>query len=139
MRVILLQQSRHAARQINISVPAVLVGICVSAALIVGGLGFLMVRTMGPMQPLAEVERVQADLEQQRAELDELRARAQEQLDALALRMGELNARAIRLDALGTRLTEMADLDDGEFDFESEPAVGGPARNDRIVGRRPDR
>jgi murein DD-endopeptidase MepM/ murein hydrolase activator NlpD len=32
----------------------------------------------------------------------------------------------IRLDALGRRLTEMANLSDGEFDFDSEPALGGP-------------
>jgi murein DD-endopeptidase MepM/ murein hydrolase activator NlpD len=32
----------------------------------------------------------------------------------------------IRLDALGRRLTEMAHLDKGEFDFDSVPAVGGP-------------
>jgi murein DD-endopeptidase MepM/ murein hydrolase activator NlpD len=37
-----------------------------------------------------------------------------------------MNARVIRLDALGRRLTGMADLDDGEFDFDSLPAVGGP-------------
>jgi murein DD-endopeptidase MepM/ murein hydrolase activator NlpD len=37
-----------------------------------------------------------------------------------------MNARIIRLDALGRRLTEMADLGDGEFDFDSVPAIGGP-------------
>jgi murein DD-endopeptidase MepM/ murein hydrolase activator NlpD len=37
-----------------------------------------------------------------------------------------MNARIIRLDALGSRLTDMADLDDGEFDFDSQPALGGP-------------
>src|SRR5690606_40846419 len=30
------------------------------------------------------------------------------------------------LDALGARLTQMAGLDDGEFDFTSPPALGGP-------------
>ena len=34
--------------------------------------------------------------------------------------------RMIRLDALGRRLTEMADIDGGEFDFDSDPALGGP-------------
>ena len=37
-----------------------------------------------------------------------------------------MNAHVIRLDALGRRLTEMAHLDKGEFDFDSAPAVGGP-------------
>ena len=37
-----------------------------------------------------------------------------------------MNAHVIRLDALGRRLTDMANLDKGEFNFDSEPAVGGP-------------
>ncbi len=106
--------------------PAVVAGICVAVTLLVGGFGYLIAESIAPLQPLDEVELAQAELAAQRAELEELRGRAREQLDALALRMGELNARSIRLDALGTRLTEMAELDDGEFDFDSDPAVGGP-------------
>jgi len=126
MKIILLPRSRASARTLNISVPAAIAGICVSVAVLVGGFGYLLADKLGSAQPLAEVEQVQEDLAAQRAELAELRSRAQEQLDALAIRMGELNARAIRLDALGGRLTEMAELDNGEFDFDSEPAVGGP-------------
>jgi murein DD-endopeptidase MepM/ murein hydrolase activator NlpD len=40
--------------------------------------------------------------------------------------MASLQARLIRLDALGERLTNAAGLDDGEFDFTQEPSVGGP-------------
>jgi len=54
------------------------------------------------------------------------RRELQDRLDALAGRVGQMNARMIRLDALGRRLTEMANLDKGEFNFDSEPAVGGP-------------
>jgi murein DD-endopeptidase MepM/ murein hydrolase activator NlpD len=36
-----------------------------------------------------------------------------------------MNASVIRLDALGKRLTRMANLDDGEFDFGNPPALGG--------------
>jgi murein DD-endopeptidase MepM/ murein hydrolase activator NlpD len=36
-----------------------------------------------------------------------------------------MNANVIRLDALGKRLTRMANLDDGEFDFGHPPALGG--------------
>ena len=35
--------------------------------------------------------------------------------------LGEVNAHVIRLDALGKRLTEMADIDSREFDFGSDP------------------
>jgi murein DD-endopeptidase MepM/ murein hydrolase activator NlpD len=46
--------------------------------------------------------------------------------------MGSLNASTIRLNALGQRLTDMAGLDDGEFDFVSDPALGGPL--DSVAG-----
>ncbi len=35
----------------------------------------------------------------------------------------------MRLDALGERLTGVAGLDEGEFDFSREPALGGPDRD----------
>ena len=126
MKVILLPRSTSRARHIEISVPAVVAGICLPVAVIVGGLAWYMAGSISASAPLAEVTAIQADIEKQRDEIDALRGRTQEQLDALAIRMGDLNARAIRLDALGSRLTDMADLDDGEFDFDSEPAVGGP-------------
>ena len=47
-------------------------------------------------------------------------------LDALAAQLGQLQAQATRLNALGERLTQVGKLDDGEFDFGSDPAVGGP-------------
>jgi murein DD-endopeptidase MepM/ murein hydrolase activator NlpD len=37
-----------------------------------------------------------------------------------------VNAHVLRIDALGKRLTEMANIDSREFDFDSAPAVGGP-------------
>jgi murein DD-endopeptidase MepM/ murein hydrolase activator NlpD len=67
-----------------------------------------------------------ANLEAQRAQVLATRRELQDRLDALASRVGQMNAHVIRLDALGRRLTEMAKLDKGEFDFEREPAVGGP-------------
>jgi murein DD-endopeptidase MepM/ murein hydrolase activator NlpD len=47
-------------------------------------------------------------------------------MDALALRLGKLQAEAMRLNALGERLAAVGKLDDGEFDFRTEPALGGP-------------
>ena len=67
-----------------------------------------------------------AELAQQQAIVDSTRRTLQQNLDALALRLGQMNAHVVRLDALGTRLTQMAGLQDGEFDFSSEPSLGGP-------------
>lgn len=67
-----------------------------------------------------------AALAEQREMVDQTRAATGQQIDALAARVGELNARLIRLDALGKRLTEAAELDAREFNFDAPPAVGGP-------------
>jgi murein DD-endopeptidase MepM/ murein hydrolase activator NlpD len=66
------------------------------------------------------------ELDYQKSAIATTRQQTEDTLDALSIRIGQMNARIIRLDALGRRLTEMADLEDGEFDFDSEPAIGGP-------------
>lgn len=73
-----------------------------------------------------EAEAMTAKLDDERAAIEEIRRQAEDKLDALAIRIGQMNARVIRLDALGRRLTEMADISAEEFDFDAEPALGGP-------------
>jgi murein DD-endopeptidase MepM/ murein hydrolase activator NlpD len=75
---------------------------------------------------LADLERWSGDLRSQRESIVAARATAEQQINALAARIGQMHARLIRLDALGKRLTEAANLDRGEFDFDTPPAVGGP-------------
>jgi murein DD-endopeptidase MepM/ murein hydrolase activator NlpD len=61
----------------------------------------------------------------QRDELEETRGRTQEHLDALALRLGQMQSHILRINALGERLVKMGKLDEAEFNFEEEPARGG--------------
>lgn len=53
-----------------------------------------------------------------------------DQLADLVARVGQVNAQILRLNALGKRLTEMAHLDKGEFNFDAPPAQGGPDEAD---------
>lgn len=64
-------------------------------------------------------------LQAQRDELRETRGRTQEHLDALALRLGQLQSHILRIDALGEHLAKIGKLDEGEFNFDEEPARGG--------------
>ncbi len=68
----------------------------------------------------------QEEVRHQRGKVDDAIGDAERNLDALALRMGEIQSRVVRLDALGRRLVEMADLDAEEFSFDDVPARGGP-------------
>jgi len=67
-------------------------------------------------------------LAEQKTEIAELRARVQDRVDAMAGRLGQLDAHIIRIDALGKRLTTMANVDRREFNFDVEPvATSAPA------------
>lgn len=72
------------------------------------------------------VERWQGRLVDARERLANLEQRAEYEIDALTRKLGELQARALRVDALGQNLVAAADIEDQEFDFESRPAMGGP-------------
>lgn len=72
------------------------------------------------------VHRWTEDLAGQRAQIAEARGILDDQVAALATRVGRMQAQLLRLDALGRQLTEIARLDRGEFDFDQPPAVGGP-------------
>lgn len=73
------------------------------------------------------ISRQQAQLQAQNDVLNSTRRNAESHLNALAQRLGRLQAQVLRLNALGGRLTRMAGLDAKEFNFNAQPAMGGPA------------
>jgi len=129
MAIILLPKNskgavRHFSRRsvfFSLSVIALLVPVVATIA------GY----SMGVNDVVAQKERLaeslRSELEIQRQDIEGAKQGAQENINALTLRLAELQSRVVRLDALGERLTEMADLENGEFDFNSVPAQGGPA------------
>ena len=78
------------------------------------------------------------DLKSQKADVEQIRQDTLAQLEALTLRMANLQARILRLDALGQRLTEISELDDGEFDFTQTPPIGGPETSEQEELEVPD-
>jgi len=128
MNIVIFGREFEKARQINLSGDAATaLGILIPACLglIVFAGGYWYSAHTGSGVPQAEVETVTNELVLQRHAIATTRQQTEDTLDALAIRIGVLNARVIRLDALGRVLTAMADLDDGEFDFDSAPALGG--------------
>lgn len=57
---------------------------------------------------------------------DYIKEESRVQLEHMTQQLGSLQTRLSRLDALGERITELADLSDGEFDFNTDPGMGGP-------------
>jgi len=69
-------------------------------------------------------------MQQQRDEIAQASQKARESMNALAVRLGQIQAQTIRLNALGQRLVDVAKLDKGEFDFSNPTPQGGPDDND---------
>ncbi|MDX1398234.1 MAG: peptidoglycan DD-metalloendopeptidase family protein [Oceanospirillum sp.] len=129
MNIVIFNDSHSASK--NLHIPAWMMGVLltvfIAAPLTIGGVGLYM--AMNDETPLLTEESAQEwldDIRKQKDDIDVLRRNSQEQLDALTVRIAELQARLVRLDALGKRLTHIADLEEGEFDFDRIPPVGGP-------------
>ncbi len=75
---------------------------------------------------VAYIAEWQGAIHEQQAEIVAVRQSAQADLDALTLRIGQMQAQMLRLNALGERLVSQGDLEGEEFDFNVAPAVGGP-------------
>src|SRR5690606_9036210 len=73
----------------------------------------------------AQVTMLQAHAAEQQEQLVAVQRQAQQEINALAARVGELQAQANRLNALGERLAHVGKFDDGEFDFQAPVGVGG--------------
>ena len=85
----------------------------------------MLARDGGELAAIAVHERALAN---QRAKLVEMRKNSEAHLNALALKLGQMQAQILRLNALGARLTRMAGIDNREFNFSQDAAMGGPER-----------
>jgi murein DD-endopeptidase MepM/ murein hydrolase activator NlpD len=125
MNVIFFTRRVGIARHLNLSHPATLT--LVSAA----GLGVLVgIFALGLHLGESSMARMAllnpgAALRAEQAEVTALKSQLQDRVDALAMRLGVMNAHVIRLNALGKRLTAMAHINSREFDFDDDPPLGG--------------
>ncbi|RUO23533.1 hypothetical protein CWE08_02485 [Aliidiomarina iranensis] len=95
---------------------------------------FLLIAYMQPWKGLSsnalvvqeKIEAEQRSLAMQAEAVQEVRTQAQRELTALTMKLGELQAQTMRLEALGQRLASEAQLDTGEFDFSQSLPIGGP-------------
>jgi murein DD-endopeptidase MepM/ murein hydrolase activator NlpD len=129
MNVIFLSSREGRARQLNLAHPvtlSVLLGLTVA---FLGGafaLGLQVGRGNHQRLVLSDTVHFGELLTQQKRQISDLKQQLQLRVDAMAMRLGAMNAHVIRLDALGKRLTEMADIDSREFNFDGDPPRGGP-------------
>jgi murein DD-endopeptidase MepM/ murein hydrolase activator NlpD len=136
MNVILYSRRNGRGRQFNLSHPVTLgvisilaIGLLAStfaAGLTLGQHGMVRIASLSPASALRS--------EQQQIVV--LRAQVQDRVNALAMRLGTINANLMRLNALGKQLTQMANINSREFDFDHDPPQGGSDSDG--VGREPE-
>lgn len=125
MNLIIFSRRRGDARQISLLQPIPLAAVGALLAVIFAA-GYLAGSFGEGNVSSSDVADLRQELDAQHEQLAAARREARENLDALTARIGQLNAHIIRVDALGRRLVDMADLEDGEFNFGEPPARGGP-------------
>ena len=130
MKVIVVKQDHSRTHSFRVTGKRLVASVIITVSLCMalgGGVTYLAVKAdAGMMLTEAGVQQWQSDLDGQKKEVENVRRAAERQIDALTLRLAELQGRITRLDAVGERLTVVAKLDDGEFSFDDVPALGGP-------------
>jgi len=92
--------------------------------------GYWYGKTQAAVSELASLEQ---DISKQKVLIHKARLSAESELDALAARLGKMQANVIRLNALGQRLVKVSKLDSKEFNFKNTPSYGGPAEAENIA------
>lgn len=130
MRIILLKESGRAKGRVHALRlgPFQLTGLLLllSAAVLAPSAYLLSFAThSAPDQ--AMIEDWQARIAEQQEIVDSLRDRSAAESQAVGRQLAGMQARLLRMEALGVRVTEVAELEAGEFSFDAPAPVGGPA------------
>src|SRR5450631_2329533 len=133
MNVIFVGRKTGRVKQLDLQHPIVVAAALALVFGIVGGafsIGVGLGVRHHAANPIDQLGGWSAELVRQKAQIEDVRRALQEKVNALAMRVGQMNANVLRLDALGKRLTRMAKIDDGEFNFGNPPALGGDSGAD---------
>jgi murein DD-endopeptidase MepM/ murein hydrolase activator NlpD len=125
VQIIVIPNRRAKARSLNISTRHLLASLFVALVLLLAttvGLYWVTFRFATDIKvPLVQ----QLVLSAQHGEAERARQFVQQNLNAMAVKLGEMQAQLARLDALGDRLSNMAGIRPQEFRFSEAPGLGG--------------
>ena len=105
----------------------VLFGVCTLLAFQAGRSSTIL-----PSEQQGLVQSLRIEIQTQQRVVDRLMRQNENQVNALAARLAELQAASTRLDALGERLAQMGQLTLDEFDFSEPAPIGGPTDYDAV-------
>ena len=132
MQIILIRKNNTSSRAINLGpygVLACFAVVLISALVIfISGKSYSIELTRSSLENLysSAAPDWAREIKEQKAMLAQAQENAEKNLDALATRLSQMQAHIMRLDALGSRLADMAEIEDINFDVGSTPGIGGP-------------
>ena len=118
MNIIILLDKRKKSLRLSSGAATLVLGGALAATALVA---FVVGGAVNESEEMSEARRANALKEDV---LKELKSRAQTSLSAMASRLSLLQSHVMRLDALGSRLADAAELEG--FEFERHPGLGGP-------------
>lgn len=125
MQIIVIPDRLAKARTLNFSTRHLVASMLLALLLLLGmtaSLYWLTIRFATDIKiPLVQ----QLVLAAQQGEAERARQFVQQNLNAMAVKLGEMQAQLTRLDALGERLTSLAGIRPQEFRFSEAPGLGG--------------
>ncbi len=141
MNIILVSNSRTTPRTLDLRTRALRLraaAVLAATALLLMGAGVAATWLLWSPRDQAgrDLARLHAQISAQQGELAGMQRDAQRNLNALAVKLGQLQAQSMRVAALGERLARAGKLEGGEFDFDAAPALGGPELPLREAGAR---
>lgn len=104
---------------------SLLLFIAVVSAGMAGNIGYkLGFKNASLPESESEITALRALLVTERENLQQVRDKTEDDLDALAIKLGALQAKLMRLEAIGERLVSVVDIDIDKEDFKQDPAMG---------------
>lgn len=125
MKIILLGEKGN-ARAIRLSRQSVVVGALAAVLAVALGGYYLFALATQPVLAPETVSEWQQRLEAQQDEVESMRRRSAAETEAVGRQLAQMQARLHRMEALGARVADVADLDEGEFSFDEPAPQGGP-------------
>lgn len=128
MNIIFLSQHTKKWGSVEVGLTVIVSALVLFSVLVMfagGWIGYRLAMIEARESGMASYSDLKEVLVTQRDSLAQVKERAEYHLDALALRLGNLQAHVMRLDALGERLSRLGKLGQEEFNFNQAPAMGG--------------
>src|ERR1700761_4980634 len=128
MNVIFVGRKSGRVKQLDLRHPVIMSAAVLLVLGIVGtafSVGIGLGARHGSGNPIDQLGNWSAELLHQKAQLEDTKRVLQEKVNALAMRVGQMNANVIRLDARGKRVPRMPILEGGDFVVGPPPAIGG--------------